>query len=174
MVSSGALGAAGSADLGLDTTPSGHLQSKHRREMRDRDQRRARDGINCFRTVCGAGRRRRRLRRDDPEPERENRLFWTGHHRLDKVPRSKCGRRRRRSATELQAGLDLAKAHPTTVILRRLACFDEQVRAVGEKKAQTVVRLFHEIDADRSGKLLLGARRFALDALAGTSARERR
>ena len=42
-----------------------------------------------------------------------------------------------------------------------------------KKKAQTVVRLFHEIDADRSGKLDIRELGVALDALAGPSARER-
>ena len=79
------------------------------------------------------------------------------------------------SATELQAGLDLAKAPPP----QQSFCDDSFVlmnkfEASMKKKAQTVVRLFHEIDADRSGKLDIRELGVALDALAGPSARARR
>ena len=170
MVSSGALGAAGSADLGLDTT-SRAVIAQHRREMRDRIKDDAAALIALEHSAVlddsfGVS--------DATTQNLKGKITFSGQDITDLIRFLDPNADGDVSATELQAGLDLAKAPPP----QQSFCDDSFVlmnkfETSMKKKAQTVVRLFHEIDADRSGKLDIRELGVALDALAGPSARER-
>ena len=108
MVSSGALGAAGSADLGLDST-SRAVIAQHRREMRDRIKDDAAALIALEQSAVlddsfGVS--------DATTQNLKGKITFSGQDITDLIRFLDPNADGDVSATELQAGLDLAKAPP--------------------------------------------------------------
>lgn len=170
MVSHQALHASGSADLGLDSTSRAVIQ-QHRREMRDR----IKDDAVALITLEQAAVLDDSFGVSDATTQNLEGKITFGQQDISDLIRfldpSADGDV---SALELQAGLDLAQAlPPQQSFVDDAFVLMNKFEASMKKKAQTVVRLFHEIDADRSGKLDIRELGVALDMLAGPSARER-